>query len=225
MKKHGILWDLDGTILDSLNLYYGLFPDLFSAYGVGKYMPDKEEYRAKYYGRSIDGILQDCLGSEVPPETLSEMSADYVKGAARAFQEARPDELKFVPGVLRVLDAFEKAECPMAIASSSWLPAILTPLERSGALKYFSNIISGYLLPSKPAPDIFKIAAASINEPPENCAVFEDSLAGMEGAKKAGMKCVGIGTTRKTAEMIHADIALSHYDALDYSAFESLFQN
>lgn len=222
MQKHGIIWDLDGTIIDSFDVYYSPFPSLFVEYGIKKETLSKEEYRSSYYGRSIEGIFKDYLEGEVSDETCLAMAADYVHKAAEEF---RNSNIVLVLGVERVLKHLWEAGHPMAIASSSWLPAIITPLEKTGLLKYFSNIISGYLLPSKPAPDIFRIAADSISCQHKNCLVFEDSLAGMSGAKKAGMKCVGIATTKTVAEMTNADIALKSYSDLDLSELDVLINS
>ena len=111
----------------------------------------------------------------------------------------------------------------MAIASTSWLPTVVHSLEKVGLLEKFANISSGFLLPSKPAPDVFRLAAALNNMPVERCVVFEDSLAGMRGAKAAGMKCVGIGTSVDVSQMEDADIRLVSYKKFVVHQVENLF--
>ena len=111
----------------------------------------------------------------------------------------------------------------MAIASTSWLPTVVHSLEKVGLLEKFANISSGFLLPSKPAPDVFRLAAALNNIPAERCVVFEDSLAGMRGAKAAGMKCVGIGTSVDISQMTDADIRVNSYYGSVVDQVENLF--
>ncbi|MBR0412347.1 MAG: HAD family phosphatase [Eubacterium sp.] len=98
-------------------------------------------------------------------------------------------------------------------------------LEKVGILEKFANISSGYLLPSKPAPDVFRLAAALNNVPCKRCVVFEDSLAGMKGAKNAGMKCVGIATSVPVSQMVDADIRLEKYDPSVVERVEKLFSD
>ena len=62
-----------------------------------------------------------------------------------------------------------------------------------------------------------------IGIPPERCVVFEDSLAGMKGAKNAGMKCVGIATSVSVSQMSDADIRLERYGDLRTEDVEALF--
>ena len=183
MEKIGILWDLDGTIVNSVKLYFAPYACVFEKYGLGEL---------------------DC--------TIDEYLRTSVDGG-----------VSLIPGVDRVIDAFYAKGYPMAIASTSWMPTVVHTLERVGLLGKFANIASGYLLPSKPAPDIFRIAAEMINIPPESCVVFEDSLAGMKGAKSAGMKCVGIATSVPIGQMTDADIRLNAYDDLRIEDVELLF--
>ena len=223
MEKIGILWDLDGTIADSVDLYYAPYLRVFEKYSLGRLDCTEDEYRKKYFGSDVAVFLRDHIKGPISDERMKAMRWDYLQFADEYLRTAEHGVVTLIPGVARVLDDFYAKGYPMAIASTSWMPTIVHTLERLGYLEKFANISSGYLLPSKPAPDVFRIASEMIGIPAERCVVFEDSLAGMKGAKNAGMKCVGIATSVSVSQMADADIRLESYDDLRTGDVEALF--
>ncbi len=219
-EKIGVIWDLDGTIVDSFELYYAAYWPLLEKYDIPT-PPEAEfrhEYRTKYFGRSVETLLTAFAGRAVPDDEMAAMTRDYLLFAEEILEKRGGECVRMLPGVDRVLNGFYERGCPMAIASTSWMPTIVRTLETIGFLKKFSNIVSGVLLPSKPAPQVFLTAAASINMPAERCVVFEDSIGGMRGAKNAGMTCAGIAYTLAPENMPDADVPLACYDDLDIDA-------
>ena len=216
-EKIGVLWDLDGTIVDSFELYYAAYWPLLEKYNCPK-PPEAEfrhEYRTKYFGRSVESLLSVYAGRPVSDDEMAAMKKDYLLFAEDILVKRGGDCVRMLPGVDRVLNGFYERGCPMAIASTSWLPTIVHTLETIGFLDKFSNIVSGALLPSKPSPEVYLTAAASINMPADRCVVFEDSVGGMRGAKNAGMLCAGIAYTIAPENMTDADVPLGCYDDLD----------
>ena len=223
MEKISILWDLDGTIIYSAELYYESFRLVFDKYHLKQFSTTLEEYRARFFGTAPDVFLRAHIGYEPSPEMVQEFNLNYWKCSNEYLIHSADGGIHLIPGVDRVLDGFLEKGYPMAIASTSWMPNVVRSLDRVGLLEKFANIASGYLLPSKPAPDVFRLAAALNNVPAERCVVFEDSLAGMKGAKNAGMKCVGIATSVPVSKMADADIRLEHYDLSVVEKVEKLF--
>ncbi len=219
-EKIGILWDLDGTIVDSIDLYYASYKPVFQKYGIPE-PPEAEfyhDYRTKYFGRSVEALICDYSPRVFAADEMAALKRDYLMCADRMIRERGMDCVRTLAGVERVLNGFYERGCPMAIASTSWMPTIVHTLETIGFLDKFVNIISGNILPSKPAPAVFLTAAASIGMPAERCVVFEDSLGGMRGAKNAGMMCVGIAGSLTPDKMIDADLPLACYADLDLDA-------
>ncbi len=219
MTRYAILWDLDGTISDSFDSFYQALTVILEKYNAPQRITS-EAYKQRYFGKSFPGILDLIYDNALPETRKQQISAEYHELFNKIIRET--GNIRFVPGVKRVLDHFYAAGVPMAIASSSELSTILTELQALEIQHYFGNIISGNYLPPKPAPDIFLLAARSLNMAPEACVVIEDSLAGMQGAEAAGMKCVGIATSKRVEEMSAADIALQSFASLDFSEFERL---
>ena len=227
MEKISILWDLDGTIIDSVGLYYEAYRSVFKKYDISPFTTTIEEYRSRYFGQAVEVFLLDKLdqiGRAVSDSELMDMKMDYLRFANEHLMASDDGGIRLLPGVDRVINAFFDKGYPMAIASTSWLPTVVHALDKIGLLERFANISSGFLLPSKPAPDVFLLAASLNHMPPERCVVFEDSLAGMKGAKAAGMKCVGINTSVDISQMTDADIRLSSYADLRIEAVEGLFE-
>lgn len=216
-EKIGVIWDLDGTIVNSVDLYYASYKPVFQKYGIPE-PPEAEfyhDYRTKYFGRSVEALVSDYSPRTLSDAEMAALKRDYLLCADRIVRERGLDCVRMLAGADRVLNGFFNRGCPMAIASTSWMPTIVHTLETIGFLDKFVNIISGNILPSKPAPEVFLTAAASIGMPPERCVVFEDSLGGMRGAKNAGMMCVGIAGSLTPDKMPDADIPLACYDDLD----------
>lgn len=223
MEKISILWDLDGTIVDSVNLYFEAYRGVYEKYHLGPLNATIEEYRDRFFGASPEVFLRAHIKEDIPAERMSAMTDDYLRFAYDYLNSSEDGGVHLIPGVERVINEFYEKGYPMAVASTSWLPNVVRALEKVSMLEKFANISSGYLLPSKPAPDVFRLAAALNNMPCERCVVFEDSPAGMKGARNAGMKCVGIGTTIPVSKMVDADIRLKNYDELSVRDVEILF--
>lgn len=221
--KPGIIWDMDGTILDSCDLYYRTMVQAYEYYGYAELAPTEEYFRTKIFGSSLYSCMKRAMGADYEPVRCAEMAKYFSDLSYETLISGGEDSVRFVPGVKRVLDELYEAGCPMAVASSSNLDWILGAADGLGIRDRFVNILSGQLLPTKPAPDVFRVAADSLAMPYENCVVFEDSLHGMKGAKAARMKCVGISSSVTPEQMIDADIALACYDDLTLDRLWSLW--
>ena len=79
---------------------------------------------------------------------------------------------------------------------------------------FFHTLVSAEGLASKPDPAVFLESARCINAQTSRCLVFEDAVAGVEGAKKAGMKCIAITTTNSPTALVKADLIIPSFSAL-----------
>jgi len=88
---------------------------------------------------------------------------------------------------------------------------------------YFSIILSAESMHSKPHPDVFLKAAQALDVPPSRCIVFEDAVAGVEAAKRAGMHCIAITTTHAAAKLQNSDIVIKTFSELKKEQIQALF--
>lgn len=102
---------------------------------------------------------------------------------------ARAGGVPLMKGVREILDALDARGLPRAVASSSRGDVVRTYLEANGILDRFDALVSGELCKrSKPAPDIFLLAAQKLNVCPKDCLVIEDSPNGVRAGRAAGMR-------------------------------------
>ncbi len=216
-----VLWDLDGTISDSFQCFYMALERILSEQKPTiKITP--EEYKSQYFGATFPSILERMYQGQLSDAQLWELNERYFRYSV---EFAKQGTVFPIPGVGSFLEELHANNIRMAIASSSTVEMIFTELDVLGFISYFDNIISGNLLPSKPAPDVFQVAAASIRAQPSHCVVIEDSVAGITAAKNAGMRSVAVTTTNPPDKFREADYVVEDFRKFDLDTLKSLFSD
>jgi HAD superfamily hydrolase (TIGR01509 family) len=164
--------------------------------------------------------LERVFGRKPNPEEVAEISdkkeslfRDLVKGKA-----------ELLPGVQNWLGQFRAWEFKQAITSSAPFANIEILVDELKIKGFFDEIVSGYDLPGKPNPDVYLKAANALRLNPENCVVIEDAIAGVEGAKRAGMKCIAVTTTNSASNLADADVVVDHLGNLNKKVFLTLLK-
>jgi len=212
--ERGVIWDMDGVLVDTGELHYLAWSRVLPEYGLPF---DREMFRATF-GMNNAGILTLLLGRPPEPELLSEISDQK----EQTFREMVPGNVSLLPGVLTWLKRLRSAGYHQAIASSAPQANIDTLVDELGLRDYFDALLSGFALPGKPDPSTFLQAAQAIQVPPERCVVVEDATAGVEGARRANMKCIALTTTNPAEALQAADIVVDRLDELPPDTFERL---
>lgn len=181
-----VVFDLDGTLVDSEPNYYEAGRRVLGRHGV----PDFTwEDHAGFLGvgtRETLRTLRERYGLAAPvEELLAEKNAEYVR-LARAATEPYPQMRKFA-------EMLYAAGCPTAVASGSSRVAIEAVLPAAGLAGLFTVLVAAEeVARGKPEPDVFLEAARRLGVRPEDCAVVEDAPPGWEAARRAGMRCVAV---------------------------------
>jgi beta-phosphoglucomutase len=124
------------------------------------------------------------------------------------------NENDLYPGALDFINELRKRGIKTALCSSSRNASLV--LEKLVITALFDTIVTGHdIRNAKPAPDIFLLAAQKIRVHPLHCMVFEDAASGVQAAKAARMKCVGVGTHEVLTQ---ADETIAAYDEIDVEA-------
>ncbi|HEY9122446.1 MAG TPA: HAD family phosphatase [Brevefilum sp.] len=198
-----ILWDLDGTIIDSTECHFESWSEALKNHG---YSLTREIFDA-HYGRNTQSVLPLYLGFEPGPELFEKINVEKEK----IFREQVVRKGTMVPGVESWMRSANQLGIKQAIASSSGMKNITTMLSAFGLLGYFDLLVSGANLPAKPEPDVFLEAAKLFELSPAECLVIEDSLAGVQAAKNAGMLCFAVLTSHTKAQLTSADLLVDDF--------------
>ena len=181
-----VIFDCDGVLVDSERLIQEV--DLKLIRGLG-WPITRAEIFAEHLGRSEDAVIANIerrLGRAVP--------AGFAQEKAAAYEAVLRERLVAVPGVADAITLLRARGMRMCVASSARHARIRLSLRLTGLQARFADehLFSAEDVPrGKPAPDLFLHAAASLTAPPRLCVVVEDSPAGVEAAKAAGMRVIG----------------------------------
>ncbi len=202
-QKLAILWDMDGTIVDTKACHYFCWQETMTAFG---YELDKVVFD-KNFGRKSRVVIPLYLGFD-PDETLiNQILDDYRRRLMRLMLK----KTNLVPGVISWLQGFKDHHIPQVVASSAAMATLEKILSSYALLDYFEHIFAGAELPAKPDPEIFLKAAKALGYAPENCCVIEDSPAGVRAAKAAGMHCIAVTTTFSKSELSLAEAVIDDF--------------
>jgi HAD superfamily hydrolase (TIGR01509 family) len=210
----GVLWDLDGTIVDTGAFHYRSWAEVLPEFGI----PFDRDTFQRTFGMNNAGVLSVFMGC-APDADLAETISERKEVA---FRDLLRGQVRALPGVLDWLARLQRWGVPQAIASSAPPANIDVMLEELGIRSYFTATIAGANLPSKPDPAVFLQAAVALSVPPRRCVVMEDAVAGVEAARRAGMRCVAVTTTNPPEALRAADIVIAGFDQLGEDTFRSL---
>ncbi len=214
LQKLAILWDLDGTIIDSKECHFESWKAVFEKFGY----PFSRAAYDENFGRNNHTALRAYLGFE--PDQDLENAISEEKEAI--FRRTVAEQARLMPGVRTWLEAAEAKKFPQVVASSAPMENIKTVLSDFRLESYFAHLISGANLPAKPEPDVFLTAAQMVGYPPERCLVIEDSKPGVQAAKNAGMRCIGVASAGNTEALASADLLLKDFNFSFERAFSIL---
>ncbi|NHJ25647.1 MAG: HAD family phosphatase [Candidatus Lokiarchaeota archaeon] len=198
-ENYGVIFDLDGVIVDTGPIHYESWVKLAEEIGV-KFTT---QFFEKTFGQQSTAITRKLVGTNVDQE-LVEKWADLKE---LYYREMVKDKLHPLPGVIKLLNELYDKEFKLAVASSGPLENVELSLNTLNIHDYFNVITTAAdVVRGKPEPDVFLITAQKLNVEPKNCIVIEDAPVGVTAAKKANMKVIALRTTHCNADLLNADI-------------------
>lgn len=177
-----LIFDCDGVLIDS---------EVISS------RIELEELRRLGCTISLDRYLEVSLGRTEEEEIWKEIAAldsielpsDFVRRVHEKVAAAFGEELEPIAGIKRVLEETGYRKC---VASGSRMERLTSNLEQTGLVSYFERIFSAVEVErGKPFPDLFLYVSEELDISPNKCIVIEDSLAGVDAARQAGMRVLG----------------------------------
>lgn len=187
MRHRAVLFDLDGTLIDSEKNYAVSDRRFLAEYGIEL----TEELQSQMIGigsAEMLAWLRERHGITEPIETLLDRKNELYLELARRNTEVFPE-------MLSVLEELSRRNVPMAVASGSSRSVVIELLGRLGLDRFFGAVLSSEEVPrGKPHPDVFLETARRLGAEPSRCLVVEDSQHGVEAALGAGMEVVAVPT-------------------------------
>jgi beta-phosphoglucomutase family hydrolase len=214
MGKRGVLWDMDGVLVDTGEFHFQAWSQTLAEYDI----PFSRDLFRATFGMNNMGLIAHLLGRKPDPGFIARVS-DHKE---RRFRQAIRGHAQPLPGVLVWLDRLRAMGVRQAVASSAPPENIDTLVDELGIRPYFEAIVSGYDIPGKPDPAVFLKAASELGLPPQRCIVVEDAVAGVQAAKRAGMRCIAVTTTNPAHALSGADIVVERLETLPANVFERL---
>lgn len=184
------IFDLDGVLVDTAVYHYKAWKRLANEMGFDFTEQQNEQLKGISRMDSLDKILgwghQQKTAAE--KEILATRKNEWY---VEMISKMTPAEI--LPGALDFLKSAKAAGLKTGLGSASKNSAII--LKNTGLLPYFDVLVDGnHVSKSKPDPEVFVTCAQQLGVANIHCVVFEDAAAGVQAAKAAQMKCVGIGS-------------------------------
>ena len=199
MRFKAAIFDFDGVVANTETLRIGTYETLFE----------------EVFGIKIQADPAKLIGRGEPANLQTLMEQYGVQAEVKALQDARKSHLdsalkaaELVPSIGRIIRELRSQNIPLIVASNSGRPYIQQILARFSGYEDLEVLDSGKIPRKKPFPDIYLRAIEQLGLCAEDCLAFEDSLPGLQAAKSADLKCVGVLTSLKPAQMNGADFLL-----------------
>lgn len=203
----GVLFDMDGVLVNNLEVHREAFAEFFRRYGVERTFDELN----RVFGKGNDDIMGELMPREVV-ERVGIRELGYEKEAI--YREIYAPRITPQPGLKAFLAACEEHGLRCAVGSSGYMANVDFVLDRCDIRRYFEATVAGdQVTRCKPDPEIYLTAAAKLGLEPCECIVFEDAEAGIEAAQRAGIKVVALATTfsREFLEGTHPDMIIDDF--------------
>lgn len=213
------LFDLDGVLVDTAKYHYIAWRNLAKRLGFDFTEQDNERLKGVSRMASLEILLEvGGLSGKFSEEEKNAMAAEKNTEYVKLISQMTPDEI--LPGARQFLTDLRAAGIGVALGSAS--KNAQTILDRLQLAPLFDAIIDGTKVSkAKPDPEVFLKGAEALGAQPSDCCVFEDAAAGIEAARRGGMRCIGIGTP---AVLSQADFCVNSLAEMTIDRLKQLFR-
>lgn len=184
-----VIFDLDGVLVDTTKYHFLSWKRLADEIGIDFTLEDNERLKGVSRMRSLEIILE--IGGVTFDQDVKADLAEKKNAWYREYIE-KLDETELLNGSEDFLQTLKANGIKIALGSASKNAMLI--LTKLNILHYFDAVIDGTKVKNaKPDPEVFLLGAEAVRVNPEDCVVFEDAEAGIQAAKRAGMRVVGVG--------------------------------
>ena len=219
-----VIFDFDGIIADDEPLHLAAFQRTLAGTGI---MLSAEEYYARYLGFDDHDAVVEALRAGGRPTPDDQVQALMATKAMHFLALVR-DGVRIFPGVPTFVRE-AAGRVPLAIGSGALRREIELILAQAGLRAAFAVIVSAEeVTAGKPSPETFLTALARLGEGVPDlvageCLVIEDSRAGIEAARRAGMRCLAVTNSYAVSELTGADLVVPSLEGVSWERLAALF--
>lgn len=184
-NKRAALFDLDGTLVDSMWIWGAIDIDFLAAYGLD--VPPGLQQTIE--GMSFSEVAQYFKERFALSQSTDEIKHEWITMAEEKYRL----EVPLKAGVIEVLPFLKSKNMKLAVASSNSMQLVEKVLEAHAITEYFDCILTSCEVPrGKPAPDVYLEAARRLQVAPEHCIVYEDIPSGLMAGNAARMQTCAV---------------------------------
>jgi beta-phosphoglucomutase len=213
----GIIFDLDGVIVDSHAAHKQAWRQVL------------ESLRRQVSAAQLEFVVEGHKRDEILRHFLGDLDAEEVQRLGKVkdeFYRRAAQEVKLIPGVAEFISAAQTAGLGLGVATSAGRKRAEQTLRDFGLIGSFGAVITGdEVHAGKPDPAVFQRAAEGLGLAAEYLLVCEDAVAGVQAARRAGMRCLGIAAhgRRELLREVGADWVVQDFTKMSVDEVQKLF--
>ncbi len=180
-----VLWDMDGTLVDTAELHFQAWDQLMRELS---HPFTRADFAATFGWRNPE-IIHHLFGTRYNDQQIAELG----DRKEEIYRSAARKGVVLLPGARPLLEGLHAAGCKQAVGSSAPRANLDLILRLTDTERFFDSVVSMEdTQRGKPDPQVFQVAAGRLGVAPERCVVVEDAVAGVQAAKAGGMKCIAV---------------------------------
>lgn len=218
MRFKAIIFDLDGTVIDTTRLWSDAAKKLIANLGITVDHSLRQELHNKVHGLSIYDVCEILKDNLLLTESVSNLVSKLSSNACQLYE----NRLCFIEGFEKFYDSISSLKIKMAIATNADLETLSITKKLLCLEDFFGPHIydiSHVNNVGKPDPAIYLYAIKKLSLLPHECVAIEDSYHGIKAAKNAGLTCIGINTGGNQELLKDADHIIQGYHEFNMKLF------
>lgn len=214
----GLIFDMDGVIVDNNDFHYKAWQQLAAQHDIAI---DEDFYREKMNGRTLDELMDVVFKGQIPHSEARAIGMEK----ERIYRELYAEHRIPTPGLLDLIATAESKGVPLVVGTSAPKENVDFTLDGLNLRKHFTGVVDDSMVTKgKPEPEVYLKCAAMIERDPQHCIVFEDAISGITAGKRAGAKVIALATSHRREEL-DADLIIDDFTQLHWDQIEMLIDS
>ena len=207
----GIIFDMDGTIVDSIPYHYEAWKKFFNEKKIPNFSKKLDSFKDK--GGSTLDFMRSIYGNLYSKKELKKI----IEEKEIVFRRISKGKIKPISGFIEFLNFIKSKNIHVGLASNAIRKNVSMIINELEIYDHFDSIICGdEVINGKPSPEMFNETIDRFNIDKSECLIFEDSLEGVSAAKNSGIKVIGITSSNSNKVLTDAGCNISISNYLDF---------